>query len=186
MGLEAVSYIPDLVATNPLVSDSVSQGDDHIRNIKTALLNTFTNFAGAAMTLTEAQLNDASRKSATETLSGDKTFSGAVEKRIGGFDYVMSPCYGGFVDSAAASEQVPTGWSVAKTGTGQYTVTHTIPNISDYRDLGISVTATSSGTAFRGASIGPSLSATTFDVYTYNASGTATDAAFNFTVVLTE
>ena len=38
MALETVSTILDLVATNPAVGDNVSQGDDHIRNIKTALL----------------------------------------------------------------------------------------------------------------------------------------------------
>ena len=41
MGLEAGTYINDLVVTNPLGSDQQLQGDDHIRLIKTALKNTF-------------------------------------------------------------------------------------------------------------------------------------------------
>lgn len=42
MALESpVSTIYDLVATNPVGSDPKAQGDDHIRNIKTALAASF-------------------------------------------------------------------------------------------------------------------------------------------------
>ena len=34
MALETASYISQLTATNPTTSDSVAQGDDHIRMIK--------------------------------------------------------------------------------------------------------------------------------------------------------
>ncbi len=37
MGLESVTTIADLVATNPLATDDRSQGDDHIRNLKVAV-----------------------------------------------------------------------------------------------------------------------------------------------------
>ena len=37
MALESASYIDGLVITNPTGSDSISQGDDHIRLIKTVL-----------------------------------------------------------------------------------------------------------------------------------------------------
>ena len=43
MGLEVASYIADLVATNPLSSDQVGQGDDHLRLLKTTLQATFPN-----------------------------------------------------------------------------------------------------------------------------------------------
>lgn len=46
MGLETPTYIDDLVTTNPLSSDPRSEGDDHIRNLKTAIKNTFPGFAG--------------------------------------------------------------------------------------------------------------------------------------------
>jgi hypothetical protein len=49
MGLETVTNIADLVATNPTSSDPKSQGDDHIRNIKSALLHDFAGFAGAIL-----------------------------------------------------------------------------------------------------------------------------------------
>ena len=43
MSLEAATFIADLVKSNPLGSDKKSQGDDHIRLIKTVLQNTFPN-----------------------------------------------------------------------------------------------------------------------------------------------
>jgi len=57
MALETFQYIDDLVATNPTATDNVSQGDDHIRGIKTTLKNTFPNVTGA-ITLTEAEINN--------------------------------------------------------------------------------------------------------------------------------
>ena len=60
MGLEtSVAYISDLVAANPAEGDSRTEGDDHLRNIKTALAGSFPNFAGAAATPTEVELNAA-------------------------------------------------------------------------------------------------------------------------------
>tara|TARA_R110000824_G_scaffold159936_2_gene334540 strand:- start:273 stop:857 length:585 start_codon:yes stop_codon:yes gene_type:complete len=41
MALESATYIDGLVITNPAGSDSISQGDDHIRLIKKVLKNTF-------------------------------------------------------------------------------------------------------------------------------------------------
>lgn len=46
MGLETVSFVNDLVAANPVGTDGLSEGDNHIRNIKTALLATFPGMAG--------------------------------------------------------------------------------------------------------------------------------------------
>lgn len=55
-GLESVTYISDLVVTNPLSSDPAHQGDDHLRAIKVGIKNTFPNI-NAAMTQTDEQLN---------------------------------------------------------------------------------------------------------------------------------
>ena len=85
MGLEAASFIPELNVTNPVgASDPKSQGDDHLRVIKTAVKGSFPNFVGTvgtpkSVSLTEDQINDASQKSAAETISGAKTFSGLVD-----------------------------------------------------------------------------------------------------------
>lgn len=43
MGLEAATYVSQLVATNPPGTDQKLQGDDHLRLIKAALQNTFPN-----------------------------------------------------------------------------------------------------------------------------------------------
>ena len=57
MTVESVTYISDLDDTNPPGGDPKSEGDNHIRNLKTGLTGSFPNFAGVAMTATEAELN---------------------------------------------------------------------------------------------------------------------------------
>jgi len=57
MALESVTHISDLVASNPVgATDPKSEGDDHIRNIKTALLTDFAGITGA-VTATHTELN---------------------------------------------------------------------------------------------------------------------------------
>ena len=43
MTVESVTYINDLDVNNPSGGDSISEGDDHIRNIKKSIKNTFPN-----------------------------------------------------------------------------------------------------------------------------------------------
>ena len=57
MGLETATYISQLTATNPTASDPVSQGDDHLRLIKSVLQSQFTTLGAAAVTTTAAELN---------------------------------------------------------------------------------------------------------------------------------
>lgn len=47
MGLETGTYVSDLNTSNPAAGDSVAQGDDHIRLLKTTIKNTFPNINGA-------------------------------------------------------------------------------------------------------------------------------------------
>lgn len=57
MALESASFIDGLVASNPIGgTDPKSQGDDHIRLLKSVLKSTFPNLTGA-VTLTQAQIN---------------------------------------------------------------------------------------------------------------------------------
>lgn len=56
MALETGSFISDLVSTNPTASDAKSQGDDHIRLLKSTVKATFPNVTGA-VTATHTQLN---------------------------------------------------------------------------------------------------------------------------------
>jgi hypothetical protein len=59
MGLESVTYVADLVSSNPLGSDPKGQGDDHIRNIKKALGNTFPGASRGFILTKAAELSDA-------------------------------------------------------------------------------------------------------------------------------
>jgi len=49
MGLETGTYVGDLVITNPTSSDPKSQGDDHLRLIKSVLRESFAGFTGAVI-----------------------------------------------------------------------------------------------------------------------------------------
>lgn len=57
MPIETATYINQLVPANPVSTDGVGQGDDHVRLVKQVLQNTFAAFTGAAVTATEADLN---------------------------------------------------------------------------------------------------------------------------------
>jgi hypothetical protein len=46
MGLESATYVGDLVLTNPQGADQRSEGDDHLRLVKSVLQNTFPGFMG--------------------------------------------------------------------------------------------------------------------------------------------
>ena len=56
MTIESVTYISDLNATYPAGGDAKSEGDDHIRNIKSAVKATFPNVSGAVLP-THTELN---------------------------------------------------------------------------------------------------------------------------------
>jgi len=56
MAIETFEFIDDLVAANPTATDNVSEGDDHLRGLKTTLKNTFPN-VDAAVTPTATELN---------------------------------------------------------------------------------------------------------------------------------
>src|SRR3990167_5834733 len=48
MALESVSYLDDLVITNPVAGDPRSEGDDHLRNIKIGVKASFPGMTGRA------------------------------------------------------------------------------------------------------------------------------------------
>ena len=80
MALETgVTYIEDLVTTNPVgATDNVDEGDDHIRNIKTAVKGSFPSLGAVAVTKTAAQINDLVDKSSVQTITGVKTLTSPV------------------------------------------------------------------------------------------------------------
>lgn len=56
MSVEQVTYISDLDPTQPQGGDRISQGDDHLRNIKKSITQTFPNIDGE-IALTDEELN---------------------------------------------------------------------------------------------------------------------------------
>lgn len=56
MALESGTYIDDLVATNPNGGDAKSDGDNHLRLIKSTIVNSFPNISGA-VTANQSELN---------------------------------------------------------------------------------------------------------------------------------
>ena len=80
MGLETGTYIDSLNSSNPTAGDAVSEGDDHLRLIKSTVKATFPNLSGA-VTSTQAELNllDGVTANTTELNYVDITTLGTVE-----------------------------------------------------------------------------------------------------------
>lgn len=83
MALETGTYIDDLVVTNPVSGDPKSQGDDHLRLLKSTIKATFPNVTGE-VTPTQVEINrldgitgPAAAKDG-ETFTGANDFTGAV------------------------------------------------------------------------------------------------------------
>ena len=85
MAKETATYISQLVATNPVASDSVSVGDDHLRMLKTVLKTQFSGLTGTtAIAASEAELNilDGVTSTAAELNILDGVTSTAAELNI--------------------------------------------------------------------------------------------------------
>jgi len=85
MGIEnpTPTYIDDLVATDPTATDPLSQADDHIRNIKRVLKQTFPNITGP-VTKTQAQLDSTHAATAdSATTAGTCTGNAATATSAG-------------------------------------------------------------------------------------------------------
>lgn len=83
MALETGTYISDLVITNPTSTDPKSEGDNHLRMIKSTVKATFPNVTGA-VTKTHTQLNNTLDKSG-DTMTGSFDFSGTALRIRGDF-----------------------------------------------------------------------------------------------------
>ena len=57
MTVESASYISQLTPANPGASDNISEGDDHLRLIKTVPQTQFPSLATTAVTQSSAQMN---------------------------------------------------------------------------------------------------------------------------------
>ena len=102
--LTGTKYIDSLNSANPVASDDVAEGDDHIRGIKNVLKTTFPNLDGA-VNATDTELNyvdgvtsaiqtqlDAKVSNATHT--GDVTGATALTIAAGAVDIAMMSATG--------------------------------------------------------------------------------------------
>ena len=133
MALETFNYIDSLVVTNPTATDNVSQGDDHLRGIKTTLKNTFPNVTGA-VTPTQAELNfvdgvtsniQTQINNINTDLVNDTTpqLGGTLDTNSNPIDGLtgVSVQYGGVTKVATTSTGVSVTGEVALSGTGVWT-----------------------------------------------------------------
>ena len=131
MSLESATTINQLVITNPQGTDDRSQGDDHIRLIKSTLQNTFPGITGP-VTVTQAQLN---------AVAGGLVFTG------------MITMWSGTIAS------IPAGWKLCN-GTGTISNGNPVPNLVDRFIIGsatesggtYNINATGGSTSFSGVS----------------------------------
>ena len=84
MTVESANYISQFNTAYPAASDNISEGDDHLRLVKSVLKTQFPNLATTAVTQSSAQMNklgfesgsiimfDSNTSPTTETISGIK------------------------------------------------------------------------------------------------------------------
>lgn len=77
MPVEAANYISQLNPSYPDGAENVSDGDNHVRLLKTVLQGQFSSLGTTAVTATAAQLNAAARKDG-DTYTGAQNFTGAT------------------------------------------------------------------------------------------------------------
>ena len=89
MPLETASYIPDLVATNPIHTDGIDQADSHIRLLKSVLQAQFPNIGDTAVLATGAGLSAAGLAGATAGV-----FEIANNGTVAGGELIIDPVTG--------------------------------------------------------------------------------------------
>lgn len=83
MGLETgVVYIEDLVKTNPISTDTIDEGQNHLNIIKTAVQGSFPSLGAAAVTRTAADINGLISQTGTETLENKTLDTPVIENGI--------------------------------------------------------------------------------------------------------
>lgn len=86
MPLETATFIHQLNAANPLGSDPVAAGDDHLRMIKSAIKSTFPNITGP-ITVSQSDINDkvpnAVQKDGSVAMTGELILVGNPTTNLG-------------------------------------------------------------------------------------------------------
>ncbi len=154
MGLETGTYLDDLVTSNPIgATDPKSQGDNHLRLIKSVLKNTFPN-ADRAFRFPRAEsisgdetvvaadqhrhyLVDASGGDVTLTLptltSGDDGWAVVAQCVVAGNNVIVAPASGTINGAANVSVDTQFGWIMAVwSGSVWYALVMPKNTISDF------------------------------------------------------
>lgn len=118
MALESTTYISGLVVTNPTSSDNISDGDNHIRLLKSTIKATFPNIAGA-VTGTSTQINDAVSVANAATHTGTVN---AIVRRDGSGNFsagtitaALTGNVTGNVSGSAGTASTAGRWTTART-----------------------------------------------------------------------
>tara|TARA_R100000458_G_scaffold59403_1_gene69885 strand:- start:35 stop:301 length:267 start_codon:yes stop_codon:yes gene_type:complete len=85
MSLESASWVTQLNSSNPTASDPVSEGDDHLRMLKTVLKNSFPSSSTAAIVP-----NVSGQSGKYLTTDGTDTSWGTVSAASPGFAVAMA------------------------------------------------------------------------------------------------
>jgi hypothetical protein len=136
MTVESITYINDFNPSYPESGTGVSDGDDHIRNMKTGFKNTFPNVNGAISATDEDLSRVAGANAATLTLAANASGVGTA-----------SPSEEWDVVNAAATATI----RVARTGTSAMTMTSTGILATDSCDLTLSAPGVSNVATIRTA-----------------------------------
>ena len=126
MALESATYINGLVTTNPTGSDSISQGDDHIRLIKTVLKNSLPNVTTATQPVVKVQLFEDSSGTTVNSTSMMDILTMSYTKVSATSDLIFQASVWGSMDndstSASGEMQVYDNDSAARVGSFNYDV----------------------------------------------------------------
>ena len=118
MALESTTYISGLVVTNPTSSDNISDGDNHIRLLKSTVKATFPNVAGA-VTGTHTAINSAvtSANAATNanTASTIVKRDGSGNFSAGTITAALTGNVTGNVSGSAGTASTAGRWTTART-----------------------------------------------------------------------
>jgi hypothetical protein len=106
MPLETATFINQLVETNPTGTDNASQGDNHLRLIKSAVKATFPNITGA-VTVNHTDLNSVTGKL---NLTGG-TLTGALNGTTASFSGAVTAT-GGLVGNASTAAALQTARTI--------------------------------------------------------------------------
>ena len=181
MPLETVNFIEDMNAAWPTGTDPVNEGDNHVRNVKNGILNSFPNTTGIWNTTNKITMGGADMTSnvvenvAAPVADGDAVNLATLTARAPGF------LSWGVVSAAGSHANNPGSddYSIIKGNVGRYDITFNRPvSGGQAQNFGMSVTcANNAGTV---ATVVGDANLVTVQVYLRSSNGNFIDELFHF------